>query len=88
MFADIGFPPDVAASLILRAALMAQLTKIVDQKQLTQHAAAALFGVTQPRVNLLLKGKIGEFSVDALINMLGRAGLNVEPRFVNAKTAA
>jgi predicted XRE-type DNA-binding protein len=73
VFADIGFPPHEAANLIARASLMARLTKIVRDRELTQHAAPKLFGVTQARVNLLLNGKIGEFSVDALVNMLGRA---------------
>jgi len=46
-----------------------------------------LFGVTQPRVNLLLRGKISSFSVDALVNMLARAGFTVEPRIVKTKLA-
>jgi predicted XRE-type DNA-binding protein len=37
-------------------------------------------------VNLLLRGRISEFSVDALVNMLGRAGITVEPKFVKTKT--
>jgi hypothetical protein len=64
------------------------LAKIANDRELTQHAAAKLFGVTQPRVNLLLNGKIGEFSVDALVNMLGCADFTVEPRIVKTKTAA
>jgi predicted XRE-type DNA-binding protein len=85
VFADIGFAPDEAANLLFRATLMARLTKIVNDQTLTQHAAAKLFGVTQPRVNLLLRGRISEFSVDALVNMLGRAGITVEPKFVKTK---
>jgi predicted XRE-type DNA-binding protein len=85
VFADIGFPADEAANLLFRATLMARLTKIVNDRELTQQAAAKLFGVTQPRVNLLLRGRIGEFSVDALVNMLGRAGFTVEPRIVKSK---
>ncbi len=88
VFSDIGFPPEEAANLLFRATLMARLMKIAGDRELTQHAAAKLFGVTQPRVNLLLNGKIGEFSVDALVNMLGRAGFTVEPRIVKTKTAA
>jgi predicted XRE-type DNA-binding protein len=88
VFSDIGFPPEEAANLLSRATLMARLTKIANDRELTQHAAAKLFGVAQPRVNLLLNGKIGEFSVNALVNMLGRAGFTVEPRIVKTKTAA
>ena len=88
VFSGIGFPPDEAANVLFRATLMARLTKITNDRELTQHAAAKLFGVTQPRVTLLLNAKIGEFSVDALVNMLGRAGFTVEPRVVKTKTAA
>jgi predicted XRE-type DNA-binding protein len=88
VFSDIGFPPEEAANLLSRTTLMARLTKITNDRGLTQHAAAKLFGITQPRVNLLLNGKIGEFIVDALVNMLGRAGFTVEPRIVKTKTAA
>lgn len=64
---------------------MARLTKIAQDRELTQHAAAKLFGITQPRVNLLLKGKIGEFSVDTLVQMIDRAGLTVEPRILETQ---
>lgn len=76
VFSDIGFPHAEAANLLFRATLMARLTKITNDHELSQHAAAKLFGVTQRQVNLLLNGKIGEFSVDALVNVLGRAGLH------------
>lgn len=86
VFADIGFPPDEAENLLARATLMARLTKMVQDRELTQYAAAKFFGIPQPRVNLLLNGKIGEFSVDALVNMLGSASFTVEPCIVNTKT--
>jgi predicted XRE-type DNA-binding protein len=88
VFTDLGFPPDEAANLLLRSTFMARLTRIVDDKALTQAQAAKLFGVTQPRVNLLLKGKIGEFSLDALVNMLARAGFVVEPKIVKRRDMA
>ena len=40
--------------------------------------AAQRLGVTQPRLNLLRKGKIDKFSIDALVNMLSRAGMSVK----------
>jgi predicted XRE-type DNA-binding protein len=84
VFADIGFPPDEAANLIARASLMARLTKIAQDRELTPHAAAKLFGITQPRVRLLFNRKIGEFSVDDLVNLLGRAGFETHPENVSA----
>jgi predicted XRE-type DNA-binding protein len=87
VFADLGFSPEESANLMFRSTLMTRLTKIVRDRDLTQQQAAKLFGVTQPRVNLLLRGKISSFSVDALVNMLARAGFTVEPRIVKTKLA-
>ena len=88
VFADLGFSPEESANLLFRATLMARLTKITIDRELTQVDAAKLFGVTQARVNLLLRGKIASFSVDALVNMLARAGFLVEPRIVKMKAKA
>ena len=85
VFADLGFSPEESANLLFRSTLMTRLSKIVVDRGLTQVDAAKLFGVTQPRVNLLLKGKIASFSVDALVNMLARAGFTVEPRIVKTR---
>jgi predicted XRE-type DNA-binding protein len=76
VFADIGFPPGEARNLLMRAELMSQVRRAA--KGLTQAEAARRFGVTQPRVNDLLRGKIDKFSLDALVNMLGNAGLRVD----------
>ncbi len=76
IFADIGFPPGQAQNLLMRAELMSQIRRTA--KGLTQAEAARRFGVTQPRINDLLRGKIGKFSLDALVNMLGKAGLRVD----------
>ena len=76
IFSDLGFPPGKAQNLLLRAELMSQIRRA--SKGLTQAEAARKFGVTQPRMNDLLRGKLDKFSLDALVNMLGKAGLRVE----------
>jgi predicted XRE-type DNA-binding protein len=78
VFRDLGFPADEAHNLLLRAELMLKIEKFVEQNGLTQQAAARLLGVTQPRLNQLLKRKIDLFSLDALVNMLTRAGMQVK----------
>jgi len=88
VFADLGFSPEESANLLFRATLMARLTKIVEERELTQQAAAKILGVTQPRLNLLLRGKIASFSVDALVNMIARAGFEVQPRIVKRKAVS
>lgn len=80
VFRDIGFPPEEAANLKVRAMLMVEIEKYLRAKGLTQKAAAKQFGVTQPRISDLMRGKIGLFSVDTLIAMLTHAGLKVDVR--------
>jgi len=77
VFADLGFPAEQAENLKIRARLMDRLRAIIDERDLTQAAAGALFGVSQPRISDLRRGKIGLFTIDALINMLAHAGIHV-----------
>ena len=58
VFRDLGFSPKEAESLRLRAELMVELGRLIKERKLTQSAAAKLFGVTQPRVSDLMRGKI------------------------------
>jgi predicted XRE-type DNA-binding protein len=76
VFLDIGFAPGEAENLLLRAQLMSRVREAV--RGMSQREAAKRFGVTQPRLNDLLRGKIDKFSLDALVNMLGHAGMRVE----------
>ena len=78
VFRDLGFPPEEAQNLLLRSDLMTRIERYVKASGLSQKDAAARLGVTQPRLNDVLKGKIEKFSLDALVNMLGHAGMRVE----------
>ncbi|MBZ0094719.1 MAG: XRE family transcriptional regulator [Sulfuricella sp.] len=84
VFADLGFPPEEAQNLILRAELINQIEDYVASSGMTQQQSAKKLGVTQPRLNLLLKGKINEFSIDALVNMAAKAGMQVEMKVKRA----
>ena len=74
IFRDIGFDKAEAESLKLRSTLMVRIVKLVRESEMTQSEAARVFGVTQPRLSQLLKGKIQLFCLDALVNMLANAG--------------
>lgn len=78
VFLDIGFPPGEAQNLPMRADLMLKIERFVRKSSMTQKEAAKLLGITQPRLNLLLKRKIELFSLDALVNMVARAGMQVK----------
>jgi predicted XRE-type DNA-binding protein len=69
-----------AENLKIRSALMQELTAHITRAGMTQSAAAKKFGVTQPRISDLMRGKIDLFSIDTLVNMLGAAGLQVDLR--------
>jgi len=78
VFEDVGFSREEAENLKVRSTLMGKLRSIIEEDGLTQARAAELFGVTQPRVSDLVRGRIQLFSIDALVNMLGSAGRTVE----------
>ena len=77
VFHDLGFGEAEAENLKLRSELMMRVEKFVKQSGMTQAEAAQVIGITQPRLNQLLKGKIQLFSLDALVNMLAQAGMRV-----------
>jgi predicted XRE-type DNA-binding protein len=68
---------DMAEAMKARAEIMRALQKVVRKWNLPQKAAATKLGVTQPRLNDLLRGKIDKFSLDALFDLTGHAGLKV-----------
>jgi len=69
--------PEAAENMKLRAVLMRALRDHVERSEMSQAQAAKVFGVTQPRVSDLMRGKINLFGLDALVNMAGAAGLHV-----------
>lgn len=88
VFTDLGFDTSQAANLALRAELMLLIEQWFVASGLTQAKAAKLTGVTQPRFNLILKGKIAELSLDALVNVASGAGLKLKLRSTQPKSAA
>jgi predicted XRE-type DNA-binding protein len=76
--------PAQAENMRLRSALMMALKDHIAREGLSQSRAAQMFGVTQPRVSDLMRGKIELFSLDGLVNMLAAAGLHVEMQIARA----
>ena len=72
--------PAEAANMKARAGLMTAIRDAADGWKLTQAEAAKRLGVTQPRMNDLLRGRIDKFSLDALMILATEAGLTVEWR--------
>jgi len=78
--------PQQAASMRARSELMMALQGWVKISGNTQVVAARLFGITQPRMSDLVRGKISLFSLEALIDMATVAGL--EPHVTIKKPKA
>lgn len=78
VFGDLGFAAEEAENMKVRAALMVRIRKEMEHRDLRQVDAAELFGVSQPRISDLVNGKMDQFTIDALVNMLAHAGLHVE----------
>ena len=74
--------PEEAENMKLRSSLMLTLKNHLLRNNISQTEAARLFGVTQPRISDLMRGKINLFSLDALVNMAAAAGLHLEIRVV------
>jgi predicted XRE-type DNA-binding protein len=69
--------PEESANLTARSDLMIQIGQIVKKAGWTQVEAARRCGVTQPRINDLLRGHIDRFSLDALVNIATALGRKV-----------
>ena len=82
VFQDL-FEPEEAADLEIRATLLSGLEKWLASSHMTQTEAAAILGVTQARVSDIKRGKISQFSLDLLVRLAARAGL--QPKVTLAK---
>lgn len=76
--------PEAAENMKLRSKLMMAIKRHITRSGLSQAQAAKVFGVTQPRISDLMRGKIHLFGLDALVNMATTAGLHVEIRIRGA----
>ncbi len=74
--------PRDAAAMKARADLMMAIREVVDRWESTQAVSARKLGITQPRLNDLLRGRIDKFSFEALMSLAGKAGLSVRIEIV------
>jgi predicted XRE-type DNA-binding protein len=62
----------------MRAQMMIALSSYFQDRKISQASAARIMGVSQPRISDLMRGKIGSFTLDTLVNMPTSAGLKVD----------
>lgn len=77
VFDAIADTPEQSANLQARAELMQQIAGRIQANDWTQAQAATACGVTQPRINDLLRGRVSKFSLDALVNIATALGCRV-----------
>jgi predicted XRE-type DNA-binding protein len=80
----IADSPQEAANLTFRSQLMDEIETIIAANGWTQAEAAKRCGVTQPRINDLLRGRISKFSIDALVNIASALGRRVTVKLEDA----
>jgi predicted XRE-type DNA-binding protein len=88
IFRDLGIDGAEGTNLRIRSHLMIEVRRLIDDRGLTQEQAAELFDVTQPRVSDVVRGHIDKFTIDALVKMLAKAGLEVDVTVSDPATVA
>lgn len=78
VFLDLVFPEAEAQNLLLRGVLVVHIRKVIDKLGITQAEAAKRAGITQPRVNDLIKNRTHKFTLDALVNIAAQLGYTVK----------
>ncbi len=76
VFADLGYPD--AEERLVKASLALEIERIIDQRKLTQRAAAKLMGVDQPKVSHVICGRLEGYSTERLMGFLTALGRDIE----------
>ena len=84
VFDALADTPAEAANLKARSELLSALKARVRAWGLSQEVAANRLGITRPRLNDLLQGKMAKFSLDALVNLATASGLAVHIQVAEA----
>jgi predicted XRE-type DNA-binding protein len=77
VFDALADTPAEAANMTARADLLLSIRERVKAWNMPQEQAAARLGLTRPRLNDLLRGKLDKFSLDALVNVAAAAGFRL-----------
>ena len=87
VFEDLGFSDEEAAAFAMRVDLAIEIEKFIKRNKLTQTKAADFFGVPQPKISKIVRGKLSEFSIDYLVRMVARTGKSLRVSFARKRAA-
>jgi predicted XRE-type DNA-binding protein len=76
VFADLNLPH--AGDLLAKAELAAKIIAEIQRRRLTQHQAAAILGIDQPKISALKQGKLSGFSIERLMRLLLVLGCDID----------
>jgi len=83
IFADLGL--EQSEELLARSKLLTRITDLIKASKLTQKQIAEKLGITQPKVSMLVSGKLSAFSTDILLHYLSLLGCDIEIKLTNPK---
>lgn len=87
VFDALADTPAESANMTARADLLLAIRERVKVWNITQEDAAERLGLTRPRLNDLMRGKLDKFSLDALVNIASAAGFKLHIALEEAKAA-
>jgi predicted XRE-type DNA-binding protein len=82
---DLGFSPEQAAAIKLKASLHAEILRLVEKRKLKARQLEKILDQPQPRISELLNGKISKMSAEKLVGYLSRLGVEIK---ISARKAA
>jgi predicted XRE-type DNA-binding protein len=88
VFKDLGFSDYEAEKLAIKSTLMIKIEKYIKEHNLTQEEASKILGIGRSRVSDVVRGKIDKITIDALVDMLSRAGYHMSIIAKKEKVAA
>jgi predicted XRE-type DNA-binding protein len=78
---DLGLAKEEPQHVRIRYTLMDELRRLIEERGMSTDEASSLLGVTPARIGSLLHGRVELFSIDTLVEMMARAGIQVDVVF-------
>jgi predicted XRE-type DNA-binding protein len=76
VFADFELPEP--ETRLAKAELARRISTRIRARNLTQREAAAILHIDQPKVSAITRGRLADFSLDRLLTLVNRLGMDIE----------
>ena len=78
VFEQLGFSGEESRAATIKADMLADILKIVSQREYSQADVARIWGKPHSRANEILRGKLHLVSVETIIDLLDKLGADVK----------